>query len=261
MLFRRIRLRRSAIGTSHFSSNTPLSFMKLNADLSQRALIHHDQLTYVPSPSQGVFRGMLDRDGDEVALATTLVRYAPNSKFPAHKHDAGEEFLVLEGTFHDNLGTYPAGTYVRNEIGSVHAPSIGPDGCLIYVKLRWMVAEDTHTVVDTIAPGWTDVGQGGSLSALYRNAATGEHAWMLLLQPDARVESLDAFDGGQEFFVVDGSVTALHDDTSTQLLKYSWLRLPPRTDCTKTVLHNTSNANARVFVKTGHLKRFVRTAA
>ncbi|KAF0707821.1 Aste57867_6531 [Aphanomyces stellatus] len=231
--------------------------MNVHADLSQPAIVHHDQLTYVPSPTPGVLRGMLDRDGDEVALATTLVRYAPNSKFPAHKHDAGEEFLVLEGTFHDNLGAFPAGTYVRNEIGSVHAPSIGPDGCLIYVKLRWMVPEDTHTVEDTTtASSWTPVGQGGSLRTLYRNVATGEHAWMLLLSPDARVDSLAAFEGGQEFFVVDGSVTALHDNTTTQLRKYSWLRLPPSDE--ETVLHNPSNADARIFVKTGHLKRFIR---
>ncbi|RHY06439.1 hypothetical protein DYB36_006402 [Aphanomyces astaci] len=63
---------------------------------------------------------MLDRDGDEVALATTLVRYAPNSTFPSHKHDAGEEFLVLEGTLHDDHGAYPTGTYVRNAVTLGH---------------------------------------------------------------------------------------------------------------------------------------------
>ncbi|CAK4086643.1 unnamed protein product [Aphanomyces euteiches] len=224
--------------------------MKVNADLSKAALAHHEQITYVPSPSNGVFRGMLDRDGDEVALATTLVRYAPNSKFPAHKHDAGEEFLVLEGTFNDNVGTYPTGTYVRNPIGSIHAPSIGNDGCLILVKLRWMVPEDTGVVVDTTKTSC------GAVRSLYHNETTGEHVWFLHLRAGARVESLDGFEGGEEIFVVDGSASALYDGTSTQLLKYSWLRLPPGRTA-KTVLHNTAHEDVRIFVMTGHLRRFL----
>ncbi|KAF0757126.1 hypothetical protein AaE_004370 [Aphanomyces astaci] len=208
---------------------------------------------------------MLDRDGDEVALATTLVRYAPNSTFPSHKHDAGEEFLVLEGTFHDDHGAYPTGTYVRNEIGSVHAPSIGHDGCLILVKLRWMTPEDTHIVVpDTAvhtAKDWSSLTTGSNVRLLYQNAATGEHAWFLVLGPGARVESLDGFDGGEEVFVVAGTVTALYASTSTQMLKYSWLRLPPQAiascDPSKTVFRNTSTEEAHVFIKTGHLRRFV----
>jgi hypothetical protein len=33
---------------------------------------------------------MLDRDGGEVARATSLVRYAPGSGFDTHVHEAGE---------------------------------------------------------------------------------------------------------------------------------------------------------------------------
>ncbi|ETV99373.1 hypothetical protein H310_08086 [Aphanomyces invadans] len=241
--------------------------MKVNADLSLAAVVHHDDINYVSSPSQGVFRGMLDRDGDEVALATTLVRYAPNSSFPPHKHGAGEEFLVLEGTFNDEHGAYPAGTYVRNEIGSVHAPSIGSDGCLILVKLRWMVPDDTHVVVHDTASAsakhWTALSVGGNVRSLYHNPSTGEHAWFAVLGAGARVESLDGFEGGEEVFVVAGTVTALYAGTSTQLLKYSWLRLPPSAQggsvdsSTKTVFHNTSTSETHLFIKTGHLRRFV----
>ncbi|RHZ25522.1 hypothetical protein DYB37_005707 [Aphanomyces astaci] len=220
--------------------------MKVNADLSLPAIVHYDEITFVASPSHGVFRGMLDRDGDEVALATTLVRYAPNSSFPSHKHDAGEEFLVLEGTFHDDHGAYPTGTYVRNEV-------------------TWMTPEDTHVVVpDTAvhtAKDWSSLSTGGNVRLLYQNAATGEHAWFLVLGPGARVESLDGFDGGEEVFVVAGTVTALYASTSTQMLKYSWLRLPPQAiakcDPSKTVFRNTSTEEAHVFIKTGHLRRFV----
>jgi hypothetical protein len=63
---------------------------------------------------------MLDRIGDEVARATSIVRYAPASHFSPHVHDGGEEFLVLEGTFQDEHGDYPVGSYVRNPPTSVN---------------------------------------------------------------------------------------------------------------------------------------------
>jgi len=74
------------------------------------------------SPEAGVDRIMLDRIGDEVARATSIVRYASGSSFARHEHAKGEEFLVLEGIFSDDSGDYPAGFYVRNPPGSGHAP-------------------------------------------------------------------------------------------------------------------------------------------
>ena len=57
----------------------------------------------------GVDRRMLDRIGGEVARATTIVRYAPESKFSAHVHTGGEEFIVLDGVFQDEHGDFPTG--------------------------------------------------------------------------------------------------------------------------------------------------------
>ena len=71
--------------------------MQLNADLSRPAVVDSEALAWVASPMAGVERRMLERDGDEVARATSLVRYAPGSVFSPHTHGAGEEFLVLEG--------------------------------------------------------------------------------------------------------------------------------------------------------------------
>ena len=71
--------------------------MDLNANFDERAVVHSDRQSWVASPMKGVDRRMLDRIGDEVARATTIVRYAPGSAFSAHTHTGGEEFLVLEG--------------------------------------------------------------------------------------------------------------------------------------------------------------------
>lgn len=58
--------------------------MRINADLSKRAVVVSDELPWVDSPLPGVQRRMLERDGDEVARATSLVHYAPDSSFDAH---------------------------------------------------------------------------------------------------------------------------------------------------------------------------------
>ena len=55
--------------------------MELNADFDTRVVVHSDQLEWNASPMVGVDRRMLDRIGGEVARATTIVRYAPKSKF------------------------------------------------------------------------------------------------------------------------------------------------------------------------------------
>ena len=72
--------------------------MRVNADFERRTLVRFDDTDWVASPVPGVERKMLDRIGEEVARATTIVRFAPGSAFSPHTHDGGEEYLVLEGT-------------------------------------------------------------------------------------------------------------------------------------------------------------------
>ncbi|MBV9521574.1 MAG: cupin domain-containing protein [Alphaproteobacteria bacterium] len=88
--------------------------MLINADLTRRAVVETAALPWIPSPERGVDRKMLERDGGEVARATSLVRYAPGSSFAAHEHGGGEEILVLDGVLGDEHGEYPAGTYIQN---------------------------------------------------------------------------------------------------------------------------------------------------
>src|SRR5271169_5577343 len=100
--------------------------MNLNSDFGARAAVHAARLEWTPSPIPGVDRRMLDRIGDEVARATSIVRYAPHSHFSPHTHGGGEEFLVLDGIFQDEHGDYPAGTYVRNPPTTSHTPAPKP---------------------------------------------------------------------------------------------------------------------------------------
>ena len=114
--------------------------MKIHDDFSQRVVLDTEGMEWVPSPMAGVERKMLDRLGAETGRATSLVRYAPGSYFSPHVHEGGEEFLVLDGVFSDETGDYPAGTYVRNPIGSGHKP-YSENGCIIFVKL-WQFSPD-----------------------------------------------------------------------------------------------------------------------
>lgn len=65
---------------------------------------------------------------------TSLVRWAPGTFFNKHQHYGGEEIFVLEGTFQDEYGDYPSGTWIRSPHMSVHQP-YSEQGCLIFVKV------------------------------------------------------------------------------------------------------------------------------
>lgn len=194
--------------------------MDVNADFSRRAVMHAAQLPWVPSPMPGVDRRMLDRVGDEVARATSIVRYAPESSFAPHIHGGGEELLVLSGVFSDEHGDYPAGSYIRNPPTSRHTPNSKP-GCTIFVKLWQFDPEDrTEVRVDTDAlPYAAARGRPGVETKLLFGDDREEvriERWM----PGTQV-SLPQH-GALELLVLDGSLVENGETFEPQ----SWLRLP-----------------------------------
>jgi anti-sigma factor ChrR (cupin superfamily) len=64
----------------------------------------------------------------------SLLRWAPDTPWGDHSHDGGEEILVLEGSFSDEYGDYPAGTWLRYPDGSSHSAIAGNAGALLYLK-------------------------------------------------------------------------------------------------------------------------------
>ena len=218
--------------------------MEINADFEQTATAHTASMDWVDSPIAGVSRRMLDRIGDEVARATSIVRYAKGSSFSPHVHSGGEEFLVLNGVFQDEHGDFPEGTYIRNPIGTAHKPGSEP-GCEIFVKL-WQFddAEKDILRVDT---------ENLSLSALSDNPSIS-HA---LLYEDARetvqIQQWEAGSeptvgdpGGTEILVIRGDIS-FDGETFT---KHEWIRLP----CNKSVSMKAGSDGARIWMKTRHLR-------
>jgi len=214
--------------------------MELNADFETRVVVHAGSEPWVASPIPGVDRRMLDRIGDEVARATSIVRYAPGSKFSAHTHTGGEEFIVLDGVFQDEHGDYPAGTYVRNPPTTSHTP--GSDhGCTIFVKLWQFDMEDRTQFRKDMAgeaEPWT---AGVRVTHLHKDARENVTFWQL--EPNTELTLDDS--GGIEVLVLSGTLL----ESGDTLIKDSWLRLPSGTPLAAT----SGEEGATLWIKTGHL--------
>ncbi|MEO1591314.1 MAG: cupin domain-containing protein [Cyanobacteria bacterium J06632_22] len=216
--------------------------MKIYADLSQRVVVSSQELPWVDSPMAGVQRRMLDRDGEEVARATSIVRYAPGSYFSAHTHGGGEEFLVLDGVFSDEHGDFGPGTYVRNPVGSCHTPH-SKDGATILVKLWQMQPDDQQQVVlDTHQADWMP-GLVPGLQVLPLHAYGTEQVALVKWAPGTHFQAHRHW-GGEEIFVLEGTFA----DEQGVYPQGTWLRNPP--DSVHTPF---SEDGCTIYVKTGHL--------
>jgi len=200
--------------------------LELNSDFSKRVLVNSDQEPWQASPMPGVDRRMLDRIGGEVARATTIVRYAPNSKF--------------SGVFQDEHGDFPAGTYVRNPPTTEHTPG-SDEGCTIFVKLWQFDMDDRNqfrkemaSLVGPEADGLkvAELHQDGRETVTYTEAAAGS-------------QISDNSDGGIELLVLSGTLT----EGGETMPKGSWLRLPEGQGLSA----KAGEDGAKVWMKTGHL--------
>ncbi|WP_162651499.1 cupin domain-containing protein [Lentilitoribacter sp. Alg239-R112] len=210
--------------------------MNLNADFSERVMIHCDEIEWKASPMPGVDRRMLDRIGDEVARATTIVRYAAGSKFSSHTHTGGEEFIVLEGVFQDEHGDFPVGTYVRNPPTSSHTPR-SDEGCTIFVKLWQFDLDDRNQVTIDM----NKQAESSDNVALFNDAR--EHVSFHTWHAGDEVEM--ELPRGGEFFVLEGGF----EEGGDKLRKHSWLRLPQGAKFQAKI----GAEGAKVWIKTGHL--------
>jgi quercetin dioxygenase-like cupin family protein len=217
--------------------------MELHADFTRRAVVHAAKLAWVASPMAGVERRMLDRVGGEVARATSIVRYAPDSRFSPHVHDGGEEFLVLDGVFQDEHGDFPAGSYIRNPPQSRHTPGSKP-GCTIFVKLwQFDPADRTHVRVDTNKLSYVSSAERADVEILPLFRDVREDVRLERWPAQSRIEL--SLPGGGEFLVLDGAFHEAGEAFETQ----SWLRLPVGAQLEATA----GPRGCLVWVKTGHL--------
>ena len=217
--------------------------MDIHSDFAERIVLHADELVWQPSPPAGVMRKYLDRVGDEVARASSIVRYEPNTSFAQHAHDGGEEILVLDGCFSDEKGDYSAGMYLRNPPGSQHAP-FSKDGCTLFVKLRQFERSDHQELrINTKASDWYP-GLVPGLSVMPLHEHQGISTALVRWAPNT-VFNPHVHPGGEEIYVLDG---VFHDEFGVYP-RGSWLRSPRYSKHAPF----TNNEGALIYVKVGHL--------
>jgi anti-sigma factor ChrR (cupin superfamily) len=216
--------------------------MKIHTDFKQRVTINTSVEPWLASPAPGVDRKILERDGDEIARATSLVRYAPQARFSPHQHALGKEFLVLDGIFQDEHGQYPAGTYVKNPAGSWHTP-FTENGCTLFVKLRYLdPSDDERVVINTKTSDWFQ-GLVPGLTVMPLSSYGTTNTALVRWAPGTYFNPHRHF-GGEEIFVVDG----VFEDEHGSYPKGHWLRSPHMS------YHKPfSVEGCTIWVKTGHL--------
>ena len=216
----------------------------LNQNFHEKVVMQSSQFESVSSPCDGVIRTLLERSEDsEYAISTTLVEFQPDSRFDEHIHDHGEELFVIEGTFSDEYGDYPEGTYIRNPNGTKHSP-FSKKGCKLFVKLRqFNNKDDKRIIINTNKQSWLPgLVKGLEVMPLHNF----EHENTALVKWDKNTQfNFHQHFGGEEILVLNGT---FYDEFGSYP-KLTWIRNPHMSKHAPYTLGD----GALIFVKTGHL--------
>lgn len=87
---------------------------------------------WIPAPVPGVSYKVLNHDAQRL-LTTRLVRFAPGTCYPNHRHGGTEEIYLIEGTVSVNGVTLRAGDYCRSEAGTEEIGTSTESGALAIV--------------------------------------------------------------------------------------------------------------------------------
>ena len=116
---------RNPPGSQHqpFSKQGCTLFVKLNQFLpDDQETVRVNTIKTAWRPGQGGLQVMPLHQHD--VEHTALVKWPANERFSPHRHFGGEEILVLSGTFCDEHGEYPTGTWLRSPHMSEHHPFV-----------------------------------------------------------------------------------------------------------------------------------------
>lgn len=215
----------------------------LNQDYSKPLIIETSNLDWEATRSDTVWRKKLEREAAESGKATSLVRYDAGATFDTHSHPAGEEIFVIRGTFSDESGDYPAGSYLRNPAGTKHAP-FSHDGCELFVKLCYFNTGDNRSVrLDTNTAGWHQ-GVDENQKVLPLHQFNGEITQLVELNEGAQWHPVVP-ECGFEALLLSGQL----QESGNIVPPMSWVRRPGGAD----PLFTISQGPARLLLKTGHL--------
>ena len=214
--------------------------MDLNMDLTDWVSCDSHAVSWQTNADDNVARCFLEQA--EGGLHSTVVgKFPAGFKLPPHPHPGGEEVFVLEGSFFDADGEYPAGSYLRLPRGWVHATET-PGGYTLFVKVGQVPAEDSTRVhLASDDHDFKEVSPGLRRRVLHEFG--DEQVFLIRFEPGATADH-HVHTGGEELYIIEGDLA----DDRGHYTAGSWLRFP---DGSAHTPHSPSGC--LMFVKRGHL--------
>jgi anti-sigma factor ChrR (cupin superfamily) len=197
---------------------------QIHKDSLIRAAVLDKSLTWHKTNFTGIFFGCFESDHEvQEHPVTMLTRFDPGGFFPLHAHPGGEEILVLQGNFSDEIGVHKAGTYMLNPEGFIHRP-YSDEGCLTFVKLRQHGGKTRQQVRTNIfeLPWQPGIIPNIEVKPLYQQIGYSEKVWIERWLPGTRLDNV-VETKVKEIFVLEGTWSDELGDYPT----YSWLRYSP----------------------------------
>ena len=204
----------------------------MNSDYEQKALIDTNTIQWQETQVKNVFKKILAiKDKEE----TSLIRLNEGSVLNQEQKINSVEIFVLEGTYINEYGEYPQGTYLR--LPEENEALVKSDkACVIFRKTNFFT-DKQKIIIDTNATLWLQ-GQGNlEVMPLYEQTA-------LVKWPKGERFIPHKHWGGEEIIVLKG----VFMDEYGEYPKGSWIRSPHLSEHFPYV-----NEETIIFVKTGHM--------
>lgn len=204
----------------------------MNSDYEKRALIDTNTIPWQETKTKNVFKKVLSIKGKE---ETSFIKLNEGSYLTQIKKINSVEIFVLEGSYINEYGEYPKGTYLRlpkeNE-----ALVKSDEGCTIFRKTNFFT-DTQEIIIDTNNTKWLQ-GQGNlEVKPLHEQTA-------LVKWPKDEKFIPHQHWGGEEIVVLQGTFIDEHGEYP----KNTWIRSPHLSEHFPHVDEETI-----IFVKTGHM--------
>jgi hypothetical protein len=102
-----------------------------------------DPTAFEPLPFPGLSMRVLNVD-PVAKRFTSLLRFAPGARLPAHPHASAEECVLLEGSLYMGGVKMTAGAYLRVEAGVDHVEQWSDTGALAFITGPLELLEHEH---------------------------------------------------------------------------------------------------------------------
>jgi len=196
----------------------------IRTDFNQEELVDTNTMEWSKGPFTGTQIKILDRivGSDHAPCVTALCKFDAGCVTPEYMNENGDDMLVLDGTYSDDTGDYPAGMYIRDQRTSAHI-SRSREGCVIFAKWNWIAKTDMNSkmikknIMDASAE-WTTAADGHKFQTLYKSEHTGETVVIHLLEPNTSSKWHEP-KAGVEAFCLDGSCSIIDSETDMELCK------------------------------------------